>query len=309
MAQLLFTARFATLAALLVIVMGCQSDPFDISAREGTTPHDKLEQISYTLEPAPNSGPLSEGVAATATLYELATEETLVHLQLDEGSTEVELAHPAHIHYHSVEQGPDIGMGQIFHFLGPVDGAPEAPGESYMLIDSPLDSLVNLDAHIKIHESNNDLHNILALGNIGANSDAESERGEMESLAEGRTQSYLLDAVANEGSVPDGAEATLQFRELTSNSTLLSVELHDGTTATTRSHPVHLREGGVSDNGDIAQFLGAVDGNFQAPGKSYSVIEQPYDELISFDGHVQIVESNARPENILAQGDIGANAN
>jgi len=41
---------------------------------------------------------------------------------------------------------------------------------------------------------------------------------------------------------------------------------------------------------------------------SSQIVGRSYDELTSFDGHVNVHESNANLGNVIARGDIGANA-
>lgn len=122
--------------------------------------------ISYDLEARNNSGPVSDGVDATATFTELNGDMTLVTLELENGSTETSVCHPAHIHMNSASEG-----GGIAYFLGPVDGLEAAEGISYAIVNESYDFLINYDGYINIHESNAAIGNVVSQGNIGSNAE------------------------------------------------------------------------------------------------------------------------------------------
>ena len=82
----------------------------------------------------------------------------------------------------------------------------------------------------------------------------------------------------------------------------------DGSTGTSVSHPAHIHANSAEEGGPIVFFLGPVDGLGPAPGVSYAIVEASFDELMEFDGYINIHESNAALANIVAQGNIGANA-
>jgi len=251
-----------------------------------------LQQTEYDL-----------GGDATASFHELPDEQTLVRLELAGGATGRSVSHTAHIHFDSVEEGGGIAL-----FLGPIDGLDGAPGSSEFVVDVPFDELIRFDGHINVHESNGELGTILAQGNIGQNAEATSGPSILQIIPNGPSLSYPLGAVSNGGLVPDGADATATFTELNGQVTLVKLELNAGSTDVPVSHAAHIHENSAEEGGDIALFLGAIDALEGAPGVSYTLLNLPFEDLVDFDGYINIHESNAELSNIIAQGNIGANA-
>jgi hypothetical protein len=119
--------------------------------------------------------------------------------------------------------------------------------------------------------------------------------------------SYDLTAQSNDGAIPDGVDATATFWELNDSQTLVTLELDDGATGTTVSHPAHIHN---SSNNNIEIYLTPLDGTNSGAndGTSARLVNRSFDELTSFDGYINIHESVANPGNVVSQGDIGANA-
>lgn len=122
-----------------------------------------------------------------------------------------------------------------------------------------------------------------------------------------RRISYDLSAQSNEGALSSGVDATATFWELGPNRTLVTLELDDGATNTTVSHPAHIHNNSASEGGEIAIYLSPIDGT-GGGGTSARVIDRPFDELADFDGYINIHESVDSLSNVVAQGNIGANA-
>lgn len=119
---------------------------------------------------------------------------------------------------------------------------------------------------------------------------------------------YPLDAVSSEGTLPQGLAGEVVFQELDASRMLVTVAIDD-TVDTPLIHPVHIHENDAGTGGPIAFFLGALDNNARGAARSVHVIEKSLDSLLTFNGHVNIHESNATRDTLLAQGDIGANDN
>jgi hypothetical protein len=122
-----------------------------------------------------------------------------------------------------------------------------------------------------------------------------------------RRVSYDLSAQANDGALPSGVGATATFWELGDNQTLVTLELDGGATNTTVSHPAHIHNGAAGSGGGIEIYLSPLDGT-GGGGTSARVVDRPFDELAGFDGYVNIHESADSLSNVVAQGNIGANA-
>jgi hypothetical protein len=260
-------------------------------------------QVTYELAANSNDGPVSDGVAATATFQEFTADQTIVRLELLNGSTNTTVSHPAHIHANTAAEG-----GNIVYFLGPLDGLGAAPGVSYHMVNASFDELIDFNGYINIHESNAAIGNVVSQGNIGSNAEAEVQERTIDIMDNGRTQEYTLDSMSNGGAIPNGLGATATFTELNSEQTLVTLAFDNGTTNTNLCHPAHIHMNSASEGGDIAYFLGPIDGLGAAEGLSYAIVDESFDFLMDYDGYINIHQSNADIPFVVSQGNIGSNA-
>ena len=119
-----------------------------------------------------------------------------------------------------------------------------------------------------------------------------------------RRVSYELTAQDNDGSLPGGVNATATFWEVNNNQTLVTLELDDGATGASVSHPAHIHNSG---DGSIAIYLSPIDGS-GGGGTSARVVNRSFDELSDFSGYINIHESVDSLGNVVSQGNIGSNA-
>lgn len=123
-------------------------------------------------------------------------------------------------------------------------------------------------------------------------------------VAAGRTiKTYQLKSVA----VPS-ISGTVTF-EQKNKATLISIELTG--TPNGGEHPAHIHFNSAAEGGGIAVSLDPVNGS---SGKSKTLVTQldngtpiSYEELLDFDGYVNVHLSAAQLNVIVAQGDIGGN--
>jgi hypothetical protein len=241
-------------------------------------------------------------VSGTVTFWEVNSNQTLVTLELDDGATGASVAHPAHIHNNSAEDGGGIAI-----YLTPIDGS-GGGGTSARVVQQSYDAMVGFDGYVNVHESVANLGTVVSQGNIGANADG-SEGDGLELLDNLRTTSYPLSANQNEGGVaPDGIAGTVSIQALTEDLTLVSISLDaNGATGADVSHPAHIHTNSAEEGGDIEYFLSPIDGSDQAAASS-KLLEVPFEDLAAFDGHVNVHESIANLGSVVSQGDIGSNA-
>ncbi|MEF8939065.1 MAG: fasciclin domain-containing protein [Salinivenus sp.] len=125
--------------------------------------------------------------------------------------------------------------------------------------------------------------------------------------------SYDLEAQSNDGAIPGGVSGTVTFWDAGQGQTIVTLELDDealdsdGSTGANVAHPAHIHENSASEGGGISIYLTPIDGR-GGNGTSARLVERPFDELAGFDGYVNIHESVANLGTIVAQGNIGANA-
>jgi len=120
--------------------------------------------------------------------------------------------------------------------------------------------------------------------------------------------SYELEARANDGAIPDGVSGTVTFWDIGNDQTAVTLELDGGATGAEVAHPAHIHLNSASEGGDIEFYLTPIDGTEGSEGTSARIIDRPFQELAGFDGHVNVHQSVANLGIVVAQGDIGSNA-
>lgn len=100
------------------------------------------------------------------------------------------------------------------------------------------------------------------------------------------------------------------FLKVGESSTQVTIEL-DGTSEGD-THPAHIHVNSASEGGGVVISLSSVDG---ATGKSETTVTEmndgtaiTYENLLTFDGHVNAHLSSSEMATLVAQGDIGSNA-
>lgn len=107
-----------------------------------------------------------------------------------------------------------------------------------------------------------------------------------------------------------GVSGTVTFSKQDEASTKITIKL-TGTQAG-NSHPAHIHANSASEGGPIVLDFNPVDGG---TGMSETVVTAlndgtpiTYEELIAFDGHVNVHKSATELAVMIAQGNIGSNA-
>ena len=258
--------------------------------------------VSYDLAAQSNDGAIPDGVAGTVTFWEAGPDQTVVTLELDQGATDTDVAHPAHIHNNSASDGGDIAI-----YLTPIDGS-GGGGTSARVVEQSFDELANFNGHVNIHESVNNLGTVVSQGNIGANAPGTLAAG-LDLVDNQRSETYPLDANMNDGTVaPNGIPGSVQFLELTSDLTFAQVSLDTGNGATgaSVSHPAHIHNGSAGSGGSIEYYLSPVDGS-DPEARSGKLVNESFDMLVGVDGYVNVHESVANLGDVVSQGNVGAN--
>ncbi|MEQ8245590.1 CHRD domain-containing protein [Fulvivirga sp.] len=238
---------------------------------------------------------------ALSSVADAAISGTATFNALDDGSTAIELmlngtpdggSHPAHIHFNTAAEGGDIAVT-----LTSVDGS---TGMSTTIVTAtddgtPLtsDDLLDFDGYINVHLSADDLATLVAQGDIGQN--------ELTGMSKG----FALASVAD----PD-ISGMATFAERVNGETLVTLALEN--TPADGMHPAHIHFNTAAEGGGIAVTLGTVDGNTGMSKTNVTMLDDgsmmfSYDDLLEFDGYINVHLSAADLGTLVAQGDIGQN--
>lgn len=119
----------------------------------------------------------------------------------------------------------------------------------------------------------------------------------------GNSKTYDLSSVSD-----PGVSGTVTFAERDDDQILITIQL-TGTQSGT--HPAHIHANSAAETGGIVLDLTAVNG---ADGKSETVVKSlndgtaiSYEDLLAFDGYVNVHASETDLGTLIAQGDIGEN--
>jgi hypothetical protein len=231
------------------------------------------------------------GISGTATFSQRVNGETLGEIMLE--NTPDGGMHPAHIHLNTALEGGAIA----FSFI-PVDGTSGMSKTNIATLDDgtaiTYEELMDFDGYINVHLSMEELATIVAQGDIGQNE------------LTGESTTYNL----REVDVP-GISGTAEFKERANGSTLAIIMLEN--TPEDGMHPAHIHNNSAEMGGPIAFTFNPVDG---ASGMSMTNImmlddDTPitYEELLTYNGYINVHLSMEQLATIVAQGNIGSNSN
>ncbi|WP_189702490.1 CHRD domain-containing protein [Subsaximicrobium wynnwilliamsii] len=229
-----------------------------------------------------------DGISGTATFEERVSGETLISLALD-GTPDGGM-HPAHIHANTA-----LETGGIVINLATVNGT---SGMSQINVASLEDGtaityaeLLEFDGYINVHLSADELGTIVAQGDIGQNEIVD-------------TKAYDLKTKDVEGIM-----GVATFAKRANNTSLITLDVEN--TLPGEMHPAHIHENSAVETGAIAVGLTPVDGNTGISMTNVAALnddtEITYDDLLDFDGYINVHLSAAELGTVVAQGDIGAN--
>lgn len=235
----------------------------------------------YTLTPVADPN-----VSGTATFAERNNGQTLVIVDLE--NTEAGASYPSHIHANTIAEG-----GGIVINLKNVDGTTGMASTNVKQMNdgTPItyDEMLEFDGYLNVHTGGT----FVVQGDIGQNE------------LTGDEQVYTLNEVGG-----SGVSGTATFAKRQNGKTQITLAL-TGTTAG-GDHPAHIHANDAATGGGIVVDLENVNG---ATGLSVTTVrtrndesEITYDELIDFNGHINVHESPTNLGTRIAQGDIGMNA-
>ncbi|MCP9200133.1 CHRD domain-containing protein [Gramella sp. GC03-9] len=230
-----------------------------------------------------------EGIMGTATFEERVNGEALATLMLE--NTPEDGIHPAHIHMNTAIEGGDIA----FTFNPVMGDSGMSMTNVAELNDGTMfgyDDLLNYDGYINVHLSADDLGTLVAQGDIGQNE------------LTGETKTYDL------GSKDvDGIMGSVVFEERINGEALATIMLDN--TPDGGMHPAHIHMNTAAEGGDIAFTFNMVNGSTGMSMTNVASLDDGslfgYEEVLDYDGYVNVHLSADQLGVIVAQGDIGQN--
>ncbi len=271
----------------MILLSSCENDDEGMMPTPDPTGDSKTYTLSSVSDP---------NISGTAKFEELEGGSALVTLTLSgtSGST----MHPAHIHLNSAAIGGDIAIS-----LNPVDAATGMSETQVSEMDNgtaiTYDQLLDFDGYINVHASESDLATLVAQGDIGSN----------ELTGDSKTYTLVEKAV-------EGISGSVKFEERTNGFTLATIMLEN--TPDDGSHPAHIHMNSAVEGGGIAITFNPVNG---ATGMSKTGIRGfngedgtmnageaiSYEEILEYNGYVNVHLSADDLGTLVAQGDIGSN--
>jgi len=231
------------------------------------------------------------GIKGTATFSQRVNEETLVKIMLE--GTPDGGKHPSHIHINTAAKGGAIAVTFI-----PIDGTTGMSVTNVSSLDDKsaitYDELLAFDGYINVHLSAEELGTLVAQGDIGQNE------------LTGKSKVYTL----GEKDVP-GIKGTATFKQRVNGSTLALLEVQN--TIPGSSHPAHIHSNSAAVGGPIVISFTPVDGSTGMSLTDIVALDDKsaitYDQLLTYNGYLNVHLSMAQLGVIVAQGNIGSNAN
>ena len=265
------------------------ASPSDLSTliAQGDIGQNALTGLSETHELNSVSDP---AISGTVKFEERKNGEAVATITLD--GTSAGNTHPAHIHNNSAAEGGGIAID-----FNPVDGATGISKTNVKQLNdaTPItySDLLDFDGYVNVHLSSAQLSTLIAQGDIGGNA------------LTGESKEYAL------GPVSDPAiSGTATFAERANGFTLVTIALTG--TMEGDSHPSHIHNNSAEDGGGIAVDFKPIDGGTGISRTTIRALNDAtpitYAELLEFNGCVNVHLSSDNLGTLIAQGNIGSNA-
>lgn len=256
---------------LMVSVVSCSDDG-------GDGPSDSK---TYQLEKRSDIG--GDG---TALFEKLSDSETRITISLNNDDSGQ--ASPSHIHHNSA-----LETGDIYITLEPVINGMSVSTITEADDGTPIsyEELLDFDGYINVHESENDLENLLAQGDIGSNE------------LTGDEKQYDLEE-------RNGFEVrgTVTFMERKSGEAIAEFDLENTTGGV--MHPAHIHENDFVETGQILLTFNPIDGETGMSLTHISKLDDGtpfvYEDVEEVDGYINVHLSSS-DLTVVSQTDIGIN--
>ncbi|NHF58543.1 hypothetical protein FK220_004290 [Flavobacteriaceae bacterium TP-CH-4] len=263
------------------------ADDLDTLVAQGDIGENELgnESVTYDL-----GSVAVEDIQGTVTFTERTNGQALAEISLE--NTPEGGIHPAHIHFNTAAEG-----GAIAFTFNPVDGTTGKSFTNVEVLDDGLtaflyDDVVGYDGYVNVHLSADDLGTLVAQGDIGQNDLMED------------TKTYTLATVD-----VDGIEGTATFTKRINGEALAVLELVN--TPEGGEHPAHIHMNSAAEGGPIVFTFTPVDGDSGTSKTNVSALDDEtnfrYDDVLQYDGYINVHLSADDLATLVAQGNIGSN--
>jgi hypothetical protein len=230
------------------------------------------------------------GLKGEVLIQERKGGESLITVKVENYSGTENL--PNHIHFNNAVEGGGIAIS-----LNAIDASTGFGITNVATTDDDtpvtFSQLKEFDGHVNVHKSESELQNVILQGDIGQN--------------ELTSDQEVYELMAKTG---ENVSGTATFTKRRNNETLVSIVLSN--TLEGFSHPAHIHSNTAAEGGGIAIDLTSVDGDNGISMTNISSLNDEtqitFDELVEFDGYINIHLSGDQLGTIVAQGDVGQNA-
>jgi hypothetical protein len=229
------------------------------------------------------------GILGTANFIE--SSDATLRIELELQNTAQGGSHPAHIHVNTAAEGGGIALS-----LTPVDGATGKSITTFSALDDgtaiTYQGLLDFDGYINVHLSANELATIVAQGDIGQNDLTDVSKA------------YALGSDA----VPE-IDGVATFYERVNGEALAVIELNN--TPDGGVHPGHIHMNTAIEGGGVVFSFNPVNGDTGMSKTNVAALDNGtafgYDDVLNYNGYINIHLSADELTTLVAQGDIGQN--
>ncbi len=278
--QLLFLVSLSCMMGI-VFFTSCSTDGEKTVEEEEVTVVDSKTFELAVIEP--------NGVSGTAT-FSSHSDNTL-SVALDLSNTTAGAMHPAHIHFNTAAEGGDVALT-----LGTVNGDTGKSTASFTVLDDgstiTYAQLIDFDGHINVHLDADNMGTLIVQGDIGQNE------------LTGISKEYTLQPY-----IGYDIEGSVSFYERSNGEALTILVLAN--TVEGSEHPAHIHAGDASGFGDIVFAFQPINGDTGMSKTNVATLNDAtvfgYNDVLSFDGHINVHLSPTDMATWVARANIGSN--
>tara|TARA_R100000935_G_scaffold22688_1_gene41713 strand:+ start:1419 stop:2606 length:1188 start_codon:yes stop_codon:yes gene_type:complete len=276
----LFTILF--ISTLLFVNCSSNDDAMEEIIVDGPSATSNTKTYNLASVSNPN-------ISGTVTVTEFS--DSSIQLDLNLQNTANGGEYPAHVHFNTAAEGGDIAIS-----LEPVVGNTGKSSTNFAALDNgtaiSYSEFLNFDGYVNVHLSAAELGTLVAQGDIGQNE------------LTGDTKSYELGSVAFEDISGD-----ITFSKRKNGEALAVVSLINTTAGA--MYPGHIHMNSAAEGGDIVVTLNPVKGDTGVGKTNIAAFNNGtafnYEDILVYDGYVNIHLSAEELGTLIAQGNIGSN--